>query len=218
MPRQGMPRLALPRLPLPIACPGARGTSLRCNGPLSRSVPGPLLPSPRPHIAHQLAEPRRTSVVGSHSRRSCAAPAAATCRGEQGECAQGRDDRESAAGYRHLPWVRQFGGETDPCFSAMTAFLPERSVLAVMAGHRCGGAGEGGAQVFRARPISRSSALRKECHPGGPCRWASPNPEPGRSGGRCSGALHDETLHAQARRAQGGGSLGDFGCWLGVVA
>jgi len=30
MPRQGVPRLALPRLPLPIACPGARGTSLRC--------------------------------------------------------------------------------------------------------------------------------------------------------------------------------------------
>ena len=42
MPRQGVPRLALPRLPLPIACPGPRDTSLRCNGPLSRSVPGPV--------------------------------------------------------------------------------------------------------------------------------------------------------------------------------
>jgi hypothetical protein len=42
MPRQGGPRLALPRLPLPIARPGPRGTSLRYNGPLSRSVPGPV--------------------------------------------------------------------------------------------------------------------------------------------------------------------------------
>jgi hypothetical protein len=42
MPRQGVPRLALPRLPLPIACPGPRGTSLRYNEPLSRSVPRPV--------------------------------------------------------------------------------------------------------------------------------------------------------------------------------
>jgi hypothetical protein len=42
MPRQGVPRPAVPRLPLPIACPGPRGTSLRCNEPLSRSVPRPV--------------------------------------------------------------------------------------------------------------------------------------------------------------------------------
>jgi hypothetical protein len=42
MPCQGVPGLALPRLPLPLARPDPRGTSLWCNGPLSRSVPGPV--------------------------------------------------------------------------------------------------------------------------------------------------------------------------------
>ena len=42
MPCQGVPGLALPRLPLPLARPDPRGTSLWCNGPLNRSVPGPV--------------------------------------------------------------------------------------------------------------------------------------------------------------------------------
>src|SRR5580692_10043191 len=36
------PGRAAPSLPLPMACPGPRGTSLRVNGPLSRSIPGPV--------------------------------------------------------------------------------------------------------------------------------------------------------------------------------